>query len=51
MGVLFNMESVLLIEDAHAHDYEDFTDFLKKTKSNYSAVSIFLYFLKCTNKL
>ncbi|XP_073953454.1 ribonuclease kappa-like [Choristoneura fumiferana] len=39
MGILFKMESVLLIEDAYAHEYEDFTDFLKKTKSNYKALA------------
>ncbi|XP_063626411.1 ribonuclease kappa-B-like [Cydia splendana] len=38
MGILYRVESLSLIEDTEAHEFEDTQDFIKHTKKNYKQV-------------
>lgn len=41
MGIFFKMEVLAFIEETEPHndEYDDFDDFMKKTKENYQKVS------------
>ncbi|XP_031765802.2 ribonuclease kappa-like [Galleria mellonella] len=37
MGIFYKIETPMLIEDVEEHVYDDYDDFIKKTKKNYQA--------------
>ncbi|XP_041985028.1 ribonuclease kappa-like [Aricia agestis] len=39
MGILFNMEVVAFIDEAEASVYDDYEDFIMKTKQNYQSIA------------
>lgn len=38
MGILYKIETITLLEDVEAEEYDDYEDFIKKTQENYSTV-------------
>ncbi|XP_075981641.1 ribonuclease kappa-B-like [Anticarsia gemmatalis] len=40
MGILYYIEAPTLLHDTEAHEYDDYDDFIQKTKSNYNTVAI-----------
>ncbi|XP_059060900.1 ribonuclease kappa-A-like isoform X2 [Achroia grisella] len=40
MALFYKIEASILIEDVEEHVYDDYDDFIKKTKNNYQATSL-----------